>query len=178
MGTFFSSWSTPLLLKKGRAAAALLVLLEKLEFVILARVLVRVGGWGEAVGWEGGISIGAQKRVHCLLSIFVSQPNNVIHIDYIHPVTCFLMSCFDTIVLYVSLQITLGIWSKHTFPFCPWHAGAVSQDDPKDWKQTRPRRDHKVNQRQFCCFAQISFSLIFPLIFSVCPLSGLSWWCS
>ena len=92
MGTFFSSWSTPLLLKKGRAAAALLVLLEKLEFVILARVLVRVEGWGEAVGWEGGISIGAQKRVHCLLSIFVSQPNNVIQIDCIHPVTCFLMS--------------------------------------------------------------------------------------
>ena len=47
MGTFFSSWSTPLLLKKGRAAAALLVLLEKLEFVILARVLVMVGGWGD-----------------------------------------------------------------------------------------------------------------------------------
>ena len=62
MGTFLSSWSTPLLLKKGRGAAALLVLLEKLDFVILARVVGMVGG------------ICAQMRVHCRLSIFVSQP--------------------------------------------------------------------------------------------------------
>ena len=86
METCFSILVHIAVVKKGRAAAALLVLLEKLEFVILPRVLVMV----VVGGWDGCIS--AQERVHCLLSIFVSQPNNVIHIDCIHPVTCFLMS--------------------------------------------------------------------------------------
>ena len=47
MGTFFSILVHTTIVKKGRAAAALLVLLEKLEFVILARVLVMVGGGGD-----------------------------------------------------------------------------------------------------------------------------------